>query len=248
MQENMEMNTSTGAGAGCSDAFLLDAASASPRDRFLLMLVERVAALEGALAEHEVGVVEARMAMPEGAHALGGSFAERAAAAAQAAGEAAHAALPGEVAEVALSCSAVDAQMQDTFTGMLGALGPLVPMLRGLGESGGDTWTNLLNGLTGAQEFTVRVTLRGRRALPALERALNPAFTARDLRLLSAWGRAAPGMDGDGGRGKGAGKRTRWVYEAAAGAAQQQPPPPPHAMLGALAALMHAAHAPGTTV
>lgn len=175
------------------DLFLDDAAS-SPRDRFLLMLHERVAALEAALQEYDVDAVEARLALPADAR----PFKERVAAAVRLAGEAAHAALPGAVDGVELSCSANDMGA----LAMLDALGPCVRS--SMGAFGGCALED--------PELTARVTLRSRRPVPALERALAPEFAARGLRITSPWERAGPRRSPPG---------STWAY----GATEEGPTP-----------------------
>ena len=233
------MAHNTMAAAREEDAFL-DAASASPRDRFLLMLLERVAALEAAQAEHEVEAVEARLALPAEEGKAGRPFAERAAAAARLAGEAAHAALPGAVADVELSCSAAEMATLRLLNTVGPAIRSSVMAFAGAGA------VSLLE----EPEVSVRVSLRCRRVIPVLERAFEPEFARRGLRLVGVWKRGvAPGRPQP--------HLTTWVYEHAARAtegpgcvrasAAPKSDSTPEALMGIMAALMCAKHAETTT-
>lgn len=173
----------------------MNTASASPRDQFLFMLLDRVTALEAALSEYDVDVVAGRVVLPAGK----GSFAERVAVAVQVVGEAAHAALPGLVAEVELSCTADEMRTQDMYGGLLRMINPRMldgdfPFERLLKDAGG---------LMEAPEVTMTVSLRGKRPLPTLERALSSEFGKRGIQLVGCE-RVSPGRVA----------HTRWVYSA----------------------------------
>lgn len=178
---------------GCEmqDDFL-DTASATPRDRFLLMLLERVTAVEAALAEYDVDTVSGRVVLPEG---NGESFVERASAAAQLVGEAAHAALPGLVAGVELSCTANEMRIHEACGGMLSMLNPMIHAI-------GSDCKNLLRSLVDEPDVTVTITLRGKRAFPFLDHALSSEFDKRSIKLVNGWGRASAGRV----------QHTKWVY------------------------------------
>jgi len=166
----------------------MNTTSATPRDRFLFMLLDRVTALEAALSEYDVDAVAGRVVLPAGK----GEFAERAAAAVQVVGEAAHAALPGLVAEVELSCTADEMRVHDMH-GIFRVIW-------------GDLFAGLLkdvSGLMEAPEVTMTLSLRGKRPLPTLERALSSEFGKRGIQLA--------GCDRVS---KGRVAHTRWVYSA----------------------------------
>lgn len=142
------------------DDEFMDTASATPRDRFMFMLLDRVTALEAALSEYDVDAVVGRVVLPAGK----GEFAERAAAAVQVVGEAVHAALPGLVAGVELSCTADEMRTIDVCEGLV----RMIPF----------------PGLMGSREVTMTVSLCGKRALPTLERELASEFGRRGIRLV----------------------------------------------------------------
>lgn len=178
----------------------IDKDSASPRDRFLFMLLDRVTALEAALSEYDVDAVAGRVALPAGT----GSFAERAAAAVQVVGEAVHAALPGLVAEVELSCTADEMRTNDMFGGLLRMITPaMVDSVWGDFPAAG--LLKAVGGLMEADvpEVTMTVSLHSKRPLPALERALSSEFGKRGIKL-----------DGCKRVSQGRVAHTRWVYSA----------------------------------